>query len=140
VDAIIPVITERSQLRDTRKLPRWKKIAEEASRQSGRSRIPEISGHSSFQQVFDSGLVSGEGIIFWEREVQKLAKVIRNFRKEDRIILFIGPEGGFSEKEVLFASHKGFITASLGSRILRAETASIAAVSIVQYALGDLGS
>jgi len=140
VDSIIPVITERSQLRDTRKLPRWKKVAEEASRQSGRSRIPEISGHSSLREIFDTGLISGEGIIFWEREDQKLATVIRNLMGRSRITLCIGPEGGFSEKEVLFASQRGFIAASLGSRILRAETASIAAVSIVQFALGDLGS
>jgi 16S rRNA (uracil1498-N3)-methyltransferase len=140
VDIIIPVITERSQIRDTRKLPRWKKIAAEASRQSGRSVIPEIPGHFAFTEVFDTDMVSGQGIIFWEREKEGLANVIREFRQRDRIVLFIGPEGGFSEAEILLASERGFVTASLGSRILRAETASIAAVSIIQYTLGDLGS
>jgi len=141
VAAIIPVVTERSQLRETRKLPRWKKIAEEASRQSGRTRVPEIFGTYSFEDVFSaSTLTSGKGIIFWEQGGEKLSAVIDRLSRRDRICLLIGPEGGFSEKEALLASEKGFMTATLGSRILRAETASITAVSVIQYALGDLGS
>lgn len=141
VSAIIPVITERSQLRETRKHPRWKKIAEEASRQSGRTRIPEIFETHSFEDIYDiSGLSSGKGAIFWEQGGEKLADVTNKFSHSDKIFLIIGPEGGFTEKEVLSASEKGFYVATLGSRILKAETASIAAVSIIQYSLGDLGS
>jgi 16S rRNA (uracil1498-N3)-methyltransferase len=141
VNAIIPVITERSQLKDTRKHPRWKKIAEEASRQSERAKIPEIFENYSFKEIFDvPGLISGNGIIFWEQGGEKLSAVTNKISPADKIFLLIGPEGGFSEKEVLFASEKGFSIATLGSRILRAETASIAAVSIIQFALGDLGS
>jgi len=141
VSAIIPVITERSQLRDTRKHPRWKKIAEEASRQSGRTKIPEIFETCSFKNIFDIPvLISGKGIIFWEQGGEKLPAVASRLSHTDKIFLIIGPEGGFSEEEVLLASEKGFFTATLGSRILRAETASIAAVSIIQFALGDLGS
>jgi 16S rRNA (uracil1498-N3)-methyltransferase len=141
VSAIIPIITERSQLRETRKHPRWKKIAEEASRQSGRTRIPEILEICSFKDVFDMPvLISGKGIIFWEQGGEKLPAVTSRLSHADKILLLIGPEGGFSEEETLLASEKGFITATLGNRILRAETASIAAVSIMQFALGDLGS
>jgi len=141
VSAIIPVITERSQLRETRKHPRWKKIAEEASRQSGRTKIPEILEICSFRDVFDiPALISGKGIIFWEQGGEKLPAITIRLSHTDKIFLLIGPEGGFSEEEVLLASEKGFFTATLGSRILRAETASIAAVSIIQFALGDLGS
>ena len=141
VSAIIPVITERSQLRETRKHPRWKKIAEEASRQSGRTKIPEIFETYSFKDIFDIPfLISGKGVIFWEQEGEKLPEVASRLSHADKVFLLIGPEGGFSEKEVLKASEKGFFTATLGSRILRAETASIAAVSIIQFALGDLGS
>ena len=140
VTAIIPVITERSQLRETRKHPRWKKIAEEASRQSGRTRIPEIFETYSFKDIFNTpGLTSGKGIIFWEQGGEKLSAVINKLSHTDKIFLLIGPEGGFSEKEALLASEKGFLTATLGSRILRAETASIAAVSVIQFALGDMG-
>ena len=141
VNAIIPVITERSQLRETRKHARWKKIAEEASRQSGRTRIPEISEHYSFMDIFHiPGLISGKGIIFWEEGGEKLSTVTGNLQGADKIFLFIGPEGGFSEQEVLIAAEKGFAVATLGSRTLRAETASITAVSVIQFALGDLGS
>lgn len=140
VSAIIPVCTERSQLRETRKHPRWKKIAEEASRQSGRTRIPEILETCSFKDVFEvPGLISGKGIIFWEQGGEKLPIVASRLQHADKLFLLIGPEGGFSEKEVLFASEKGFFTATLGNRILKAETASIAAVSIIQFALGDMG-
>ena len=141
VNAIIPVITERSQLRETRKHARWNKIAEEASRQSGRTRIPEISEHYSFMDIFHiPGLISGKGIIFWEEGGEKLSTVTGNLQHTDKIFLFIGPEGGFSEQEVLIAAEKGFAVATLGSRTLRAETASITAVSVIQFALGDLGS
>ena len=140
VTAIVPAITERSQLRETRKHLRWKKIAEEASRQSGRSRIPEISETCPFKDIFNTpGLTSGKGILFWEQGGEKLSHVITELSHTDKIFLLIGPEGGFSEKEALFASEKGFLTATLGSRILRAETASITAVSIIQFTLGDLG-
>ncbi|PKL51469.1 MAG: 16S rRNA (uracil(1498)-N(3))-methyltransferase [Nitrospira bacterium HGW-Nitrospira-1] len=140
VNAVIPVITERSQIRETRKHLRWKKIAEEASRQSGRTRMPEIFETCSFTEVFNiPDLISGKGIIFWEEGGEKLPVVINKLSHRDRIFLFIGPEGGFSEKEVLSASEKGFFIATLGSRILKAETAAITAVSIIQFALGDMG-
>ncbi len=78
VSAIIPVITERSQLRETRKHPRWKKIAEEASRQSGRTRIPEIFETCSFKDIFDIPvLISGKGIIFWEQGGEKLPAAVQ---------------------------------------------------------------
>jgi 16S rRNA (uracil1498-N3)-methyltransferase len=141
VNAIIPVITERSQLRETRKLPRWKKIAEEAARQSERSIVPGIFEPFDFAEIFNvPGILAKEGILFWEKGGQKLSSVTSKLRQTDRVSVFIGPEGGFSEKEVITASGKGFFTTTLGQRILRAETASIAAVSIIQYALGDLGS
>lgn len=141
VSAIIPLVTERSQLRETRKHPRWKKIAEEASRQSGRTRVPEIFDTCLFKEIFDMPVLSsGNGVIFWEQGGEKLPAIAGRLSHTDKIFLLIGPEGGFSEKEALLASEKGLITATLGNRILRAETASIAAVSIMQFALGDLGS
>lgn len=141
VSAIIPLVTERSQLRETRKQARWKKIAEEASRQSGRTRIPEIFETCLFKDIFAMPvLISGKSIIFWEQGGEKLPAVTSRLSNTDKIFLIIGPEGGFSEEEVSLASEKDFITATLGNRILRAETASIAAVSIIQFALGDLGS
>lgn len=140
VNRIIPVITERSQLRETRKLLRWQKIAEEASRQSGRNIIPEISKPVEFDGIFNqSEMISGKGIIFWEEGGERLSDILKRFDKTAGISLFTGPEGGFTEKEVGTASENGFAVASLGRRIIRAETAAIAAISILQYELGDMG-
>jgi 16S rRNA (uracil1498-N3)-methyltransferase len=141
VNAVIPVITERSQLRETRKLPRWRRVAEEASRQCGRTSIPEISEPCAFMDIFHiPGLISGKGIIFWEEGGEKLSSVTGGLHAADKISLLVGPEGGFSEQEVLTAAEKGCAIATLGSRTLRAETASITAVSVIQFAVGDLGS
>lgn len=141
IKEIIPVVTERSQLRYTRKLLRWQKIAEEASRQSGRKIIPEISEPINFERLFiDSFQPSGGGIIFWEDGGERLSEIIDGFQGASKITLFTGPEGGFSEKEITTVSEHGFVIASLGRRILRAETAAITAVSIIQYELGDLGT
>ncbi len=139
VKEIIPVITERSQIRETRKILRWRKIAEEASIQAGRNFITEIREITAFEELFvDPYSVSGKCIIFWEEGGKKLSDILRRFNRPDKINLFTGPEGGFSEREITTASEHGFVTATLGKRILRAETASIAALSIVQYELGDL--
>jgi 16S rRNA (uracil1498-N3)-methyltransferase len=140
VTSIIPVITERSQLRGTRKRSRWQKIAEEGSRQSARTKVPEVFEAADYTKVFHLPVVkSGKGIIFWEEGEDKLSLVIRNLSRENHLTLLIGPEGGFSEREAALAAENGFFISSLGSRILRAETASIAAISIIQYSLGDLG-
>lgn len=137
VTEIVPVIAERSQLRETRKLQRWQKIAEEASRQCGRNRIPLIHEPAPFETaVITHGLRTG--IICWERHGSPLSSVIDLCRREDTVVLCIGPEGGFSEHEVRSAEEQGFTAASLGKRILRAETAAISAIAIVQYAVGDL--
>lgn len=140
VKDIIPVITGRSQVRETRKLQRWKKIAEEASRQSGRNVIPSIHDAVDLDGLFTaSPLVPDKGVIFWENGGIGLSEVIAGFKGRDKIKIFTGPEGGFSEEEITAASANGFVAATLGKRVLRAETAAITALSIIQYALGDLG-
>jgi 16S rRNA (uracil1498-N3)-methyltransferase len=141
VSEIRPVITERSQVRETRRLSRWKKIAEEAARQSGRDVVPLIHDPVRFVSVFaESGAFQGKGIIFWEKSATDLSPALKRFRGSEIISLFTGPEGGFSQDEITAASKAGFIDATLGIRILRAETAAIVAVSVVQYVLGDLGT
>jgi 16S rRNA (uracil1498-N3)-methyltransferase len=141
VREIRPVITERSQVTYTRKLPRWKKIAEEASRQSGRDIIPAVYDPVDFSSLF-GGMNSpaGVGIIFWEGGGEALHEALTKFRCGTTISLFTGPEGGFSENELRQACAGGFVAATLGKRILRAETAALAAVAIAQFVLGDFGS
>lgn len=135
VAEIIPVITERTQIRETRKVSRWRKIAEEASRQSGRITIPRVHDVVGIDQLDDMPA----GILFWERGGAALASAIAHFGGRDEVALFAGPEGGFSAAEVLRMAERGFMTATLGRRILRAETAAIVAVSIIQYELGLKG-
>jgi len=153
VKKIIPLITERSQVQHTAKTERWRKIALSASQQSGREKIPDIEEPIGFKDFFNPPippLSKGDeggfldknhcGIIFSEEEKnQNLKKVLKNFEGSATITLLIGPEGGFTDTETKIAVEKGFMTASLGPRILRTETASITAISIIQYELGDMG-
>lgn len=167
VKEIIPVITERSQVRETRKVSRWIKIAEEASKQSGRSIIPIVHEPIHFNYIFSihSSRLTPHGFIFYEEGGMKLSEAVSSLvtrhssfnpttppipplargdaeglkRSEGGLIIFIGPEGGFTKEEVAFAKEKGLIVTSLGKRILRAETAAISAITLVQFLLGDTG-
>ncbi len=76
-------------------------------------------------------------IAFWEKSNQKI-KALQNNGSPKKIIILIGPEGGFSKKEILMAKEKGFLSYSLGPRILRAETASIASCTLIQHLFGDI--
>jgi 16S rRNA (uracil1498-N3)-methyltransferase len=138
VKEIVPVITERSQVRETRKMARWLKIAEEASRQAGRNTVPVIRQTTEFDEL--GGIPLPGGIIFWEQGGAGLDDTLKMFRHRKSISLFAGPEGGFSQSEIEAASTKGFVRATLGGRILRAETAAIAAIAITQFSLGDMGA
>jgi 16S rRNA (uracil1498-N3)-methyltransferase len=139
VRQLFPVITERSQIRETRKLPRWKKIAEESSRQCGRAAVTRVLEPRNLKDViysFDNSSIAG--IIFWEHADLPFSSSLEKCKGKKQIILLTGPEGGFSEEEVCSAAKKGFHVTCMGKRILRAETAAIAAVSVTQYVLGDL--
>lgn len=139
VRQLFPVITERSQIRETRKLQRWKKIAEEASRQCGRAAVTRVLEPQELEVVIhslDNSITAG--IIFWEHAGLPFSSSLEKCRGNKQVILLTGPEGGFSENEVRRAAEKGFHVTSMGKRILRAETAAIAAVSVTQYVLGDL--
>jgi len=134
VHRIQPLITERTEVRETRKVERWKKIAAEASRQCGRAVVPEIAEPALFEEFLAA--YDNPGIIFREQG----GKSLKEFQlKGNEIALLIGPEGGLTEDEVTFALHKKFYQATLGPRILRAETAAVAALSLVQFTLGDMG-
>jgi 16S rRNA (uracil1498-N3)-methyltransferase len=141
VKEIMPVVTERSQLRETRRVMRWRKIAEEASRQSGRSIIPIIHEPVNFSDAFNL-LPSNriKGILFYEQGGMKLSEAVSSFvPRLSSIFVFIGPEGGFTKEEVTLAKEKGLMVTYLGRRILRAETAAISAVTLLQFLLGDTG-
>jgi 16S rRNA (uracil1498-N3)-methyltransferase len=150
VTEIMPVITSRSQLRETRKLSRWRKIAEEASRQSGRSVIPVVHEPVAFGDIFsDHTSLFNSGLILYEENGMKLSKAADVLKQASNaavppftkggLLVVIGPEGGFTKEEIALAREKGLLVVSLGQRILRAETAAISAVTLVQFLLGDIG-
>lgn len=119
-----------------KRLERWNKIAVEAVKQCRRGRIPQISPVEDFKAVLAAADEHDQKVLFWEDTNQAFEIPNRAIQK---IILVVGPEGGFDPREVQQAKRHGFLTTGLGPRILRAETASLAACALVQYCLGDMG-
>ena len=122
---------------------RWEKIASEAVKQCGRATAPEIAETQELKPLLTE-LPQGDAalkLFFWE-EAQTSFKEIEAMGLQTKgltdIILMIGPEGGFTKEEAQLAKAHGFLIAGLGKRILRAETAPLAAISIVQHIFGDL--
>jgi 16S rRNA (uracil1498-N3)-methyltransferase len=156
VHRIIPVITERTQVRHTHKVERWRKISLSASQQSGRDRVPAIQDPVDLEEFLSRPMtLAAKGSIedIAGARSENSARVILSEGRDDRnlkqtltglhgikeLTILVGPEGGFSPGEIEAAGDRGFIEVSLGPRILRTETAPITAISIIQYELGDMG-
>ncbi len=142
----IPFIAKRSVPRPDKKrlfirTERWKKIAKEAVKQCKRSCPLIIGATVSFEEVLNLGKDSDLKIVFWEEESIPVSNefLVSNVKPAEKIFILLGPEGGFTLKEVENAKANGFITAALGPRILRAETATVAACTLLQYLFGDMG-
>ena len=142
VDRIVPLGTSRSipiveGERESLRRERWHRIAQEAAKQCGRTVVPDVTQIHELDDFFSQG--EGTRMILWEEEPTPLREVIEKIDPKRGITLLIGPEGGFSEDEVSTAQDSGFLVAGLGQRILRAETASLSVLSILQHRFGDLG-
>jgi 16S rRNA (uracil1498-N3)-methyltransferase len=119
---------------------RWKKIAVSAAKQSGRTRLPKVYSLCEFREFARKPWDDMLKLFFWEREGQQTLKQVHDSQPDVRaVLLVIGPEGGLSVEEADLAQRHGFRSVQLGPRILRAETAAIAALSLVQFLWGDLG-
>lgn len=119
---------------------RWRKIAQEALKQCGRNVAPEISGVISLAMLLKEIDHHDLSLLFWEKErvsLKEMAALREGALKT--ILIILGPEGGFEPREVEELIARGALTAGLGPRILRAETATIAAATLVQYIFGDMG-
>lgn len=139
VDSIVPVVTERSQVRETKKALRWQRIALEASRQCGRVKAPKIHEVIGFDGCGIYCRDSDLRLICYEHSKTKLSDYIKNISQPPKTVtIFIGPEGGLSEFEIKLAMEWGFSPVGLGPRILRTETASVVAVALIQHILGDI--
>lgn len=121
---------------------RWIKIVKESLKQCGRSKLPELCDTVSFQDALAMTSDCDLKIVFWEKSGTPVAELVTALKLEKRsirsICVFLGPEGGFEDHEVTLAEQNGFSTASLGPRILKADTASLAACVLVQHIFGDM--
>lgn len=138
VAEICPVRTERSEARRQDRTERWQRIAQSATAQCGRSRVPGLRSPVSLERFVKSW--QGPGVFFWESSFEPLRAGRPPVGARGDIAILVGPEGGFSEREERMATDAGFHAASLGPRILRAETGAVAGVTLLQYLYGDLGS
>nr|WP_099252545.1 16S rRNA (uracil(1498)-N(3))-methyltransferase [Thermoanaerobacterium thermosaccharolyticum] len=145
IKKIVPVETEFSTIKIKEKniynkINRWKKISLEASKQSGRSIVPDVLVPVAFKDALESLNEFDLCLIPYEKETNmRLKDVLKKNFDAKNICVFIGPEGGFSENEIMAAIEYGAIPVTLGPRILRTETAGIVTSSIILYELGDLG-
>lgn len=134
---IIPVISERTVSdisgKEKNKLNRWRKIAEEASKQSMRSSVPAIEDPASFNEVI-TDIGSPVKIIAHARDSgENLRGYLSRIKKKPDVSVLIGPEGGFSDREVESAKKHGWVSLKFGNTCLRAETAALIIPAIIIY-------
>ena len=143
VTRIVPLATDygdarRSDERAEHRLQRWRRIALEAVKQCGRRRLVEIAEPVSFAE-FCAKEEAQQKWFFSERGGRSLREAAAEGRSRTSLTLAVGPEGGWSEAEMRLADSHGFTHIHIGTRILRTETAAVAAVALAQHLLGDLG-
>jgi 16S rRNA (uracil1498-N3)-methyltransferase len=141
ISELIVVRSERTvarldAARTRERLERWHRIAREAAEQSGRARAPEIRGVVEFGDLYASIRESQIALVATEGQgAARLRDVLRGRGDLESVVLIIGPEGGLTDREVALAESAGAKRISLGRRILRCETAAIAACALVMYEL-----
>lgn len=148
VDRIEPLISERTIARPgdgaraELKLERWRRIAKEAAEQCARDTIPIIADICTLDEWLKkiSPLDENTLLLFcWEKETATtVRKVLSNFADADsdkNIIVLIGPEGGFSDREARDIKLSGAVSVTLGRRVLKTDTAAISVLAMINYAL-----
>lgn len=140
VDYLIPLQTKRSVVKidnkkESSKIDRWEKICKEASEQAFRYNIPKISNVLTLKDLankeYDLKLLCS-----LNKNTKSIKKVLEKNKTCAKILLVVGPEGGFDSIEEEFLINNGFISVSLGNTVLRAETAPICAISMINYEFG----
>lgn len=125
------------------KIARWQRIIQEAAEQCDRSRLPELQPIRSLPHILNDIPKDALALIPWEEEhALSLRDALNAYQRSastipTTIMLFIGPEGGLTAEEVALAQQRGVQSVTLGQRTLRAETAALATVANVMYALED---
>ncbi|ORU01496.1 Ribosomal RNA small subunit methyltransferase E [Anaerovibrio sp. JC8] len=147
INTIVPLSSDNCVVRYDAKKARvkqekWQKNANEAGKQCGRSCLPTVQEIQPLQKWLEEMATQQEDIAIcmcYENEEQTGIKEFLASSGQKRFAVVIGPEGGFSLAEAEKARQLGIPSVSLGTRILRAETAAISAMTIIQYEKGDLG-
>jgi 16S rRNA (uracil1498-N3)-methyltransferase len=143
VSRVIPLAAERAVVkldsgRGASKRERWQKIAQEASRQSGRADVPRIDEPMSWDELYEMLQSDPErhALLLTPEEPLRLSEAARSSKS---LLIAIGPEGGFSPAEIERAVAQGFVAVGLGPLVLRTETAGLAALAVVQHVHSQLG-
>ncbi len=137
VNRIIPLSTSRcvvkiDKSKEVKKKERWGKICKEASEQSKRIDVPIIDSIMTIKEIcnIDADL---KIVLNTKEEVKTLKNILINNQNCNKIIIVVGPEGGFTTEEVNYLEGHNFISVSIGEKILRAETACISVLSMINY-------
>jgi 16S rRNA (uracil1498-N3)-methyltransferase len=140
VGMIVPVAASRSEkallVAAGKRLERWEKIVVEASQQSRRVRVPAISSPLRLREAFNEAYPLGAKVILSERSNAPALRDVLSAATVSQATLAIGPEGGWTDEELTSAGAAGFRETSLGKLILRTETAVVASLACLNYALG----
>lgn len=143
VTRIVPLRTTHSEVRRVeeragKKVGRWERISLEAVKQCGRCQLVEIAEPAAWTD-YAAGAPADLNLIFSERGGRRLAQIAADARLPvSSVRLAVGPEGGWSEREVDLGAENNWTPVHLGARVLRTETAAVAAVAIIQHLFGDL--
>jgi 16S rRNA (uracil1498-N3)-methyltransferase len=140
VTRVFPFISERSERltpeRVERRRARWRRLARESLKSCQRSMLPLIEPPRDFAAALQGA--EEVKLIFWEEERGTGLKSLLQLPRPQDVRVLIGPEGGFSAGEAALAREAGFHVVSLGPRLLKVPTATLAAITLLQYAWGDL--
>jgi len=137
VSRLVPMFTRRCDVNpggSEKRLERWRKIALEACKQSGRAKLMSVDPAVDFTKFLDKMETKDTAVLFSERE----GGSFEDLPSRDRITAFIGPEGGWDDAELEMSRQHGVQIVTLGGRILRAETAAIICLALLQHRFGDL--
>lgn len=142
--AVVPVVTKRTIVKldakkEAKKLARWQGIAGSAAKQSGRGLIPEVAAPVDFKSALKMAAEMDAVLIPYEKAkgMDDTRAFVRGLKGKKQIGIFIGPEGGFDESEIEAAVACGAKPVTLGKRILRTETAGLAALSVLMFELDE---
>jgi 16S rRNA (uracil1498-N3)-methyltransferase len=147
---IVPVETKRADVRllragreATDRLARWRRLALEAAKQSGRARLPEVCAPVVFDSLLEAETEAGAGearrLFFTERGGRGLVETLGEWpERPAKLTALVGSEGGWDDEEIERAGRNGWLAVTFGGRVLRAETAAIVVAGLLQHLYGDL--